>query len=192
MRWFWIDKFVEFESGQRAVALKNVTLGEPHVNDYVPGRALLPPSLVLEGLAQTGGVLVAEAKQFEHRVVLAKVSRASFPRDPRPGDCLEYTALLEQIQPDGAIVDANAHVNGTLVAQTKMVFAHLGQEVTATLFDPAELLQMLKLWRLFEVGHGPDGLPLKVPDSLQSHTISTETGRLLHAVPPSLREGRTR
>jgi len=168
MRWFWIDKFVEFQSGRRAVALKNVTLGELHVSDYFPGRATLPASLVLEGLAQTGGVLVAEANQFEHRVVLAKVSRASFPHDPRPGDCLNYTALLEQVQPDGAIVEASAHVDETLVAQAKLVFAHLGQDVVDSLFDPAELLQMLHLWRLFEVGRGADGLPLKVPSKFHA------------------------
>ena len=168
MRWIWIDKFVEFESGRRAVARKNVTLGELHVSDYFLGPATLPSSLVLEGLAQTGGILVAEANQFEHRVVLAKVSCASFLRDPRPGDCLNYTALLKQIQPDGAIVEASAHVDRTLVAQAKLVFAHLGQDVVDSLFDPAELLQMLHLWRLFDVGCGTDGLPLQIPSKLHA------------------------
>ena len=161
MRWFWIDKFVEFESGQRAVAHKNVTLGESHVSDYFPGRVTLPPSLILEGLAQTGGILVAEANQFEHRVVLAKVSRATFTHDPLPGDCLNYTAILEQIQPDGAIVNASAHINEQCVTEAKLMFAHLKQEVVTDLFKPAELLQMLQLWNLFEVGRGPDGTPVK-------------------------------
>jgi len=165
MRWFWIDQFVEFESGSRAVAHKNVTLGEVHVSSYVPGQAVLPTSLIVEGFAQTGGILVAEANHFAHRVVLAKVSRASFSRDARPGDCLVYTARLEQIQDDGAIVSADARVaqGDELVAEAKLVFAHLGQEIAESLFDPQELWRLLQLWKLYEVGQGPDGLPLKVP-----------------------------
>ena len=155
MRWFWIDQFVEFESGSRAVAHKNVTLGEVHVSSYVPGQAVLPTSLIVEGFAQTGGILVAEANHFAHRVVLAKVSRAS----------LVYTARLEQIQDDGAIVSADARVaqGDELVAEAKLVFAHLGQEIAESLFDPQELWRLLQLWKLYEVGQGPDGLPLKVP-----------------------------
>ncbi len=175
MRWFWIDKFVEFQSGQRAVAQKNVTLGEPHVSDYFPGRATLPSSLILEGLAQTGGILVAEANQFEHRVVLAKVSRATFAHDPLPGDCLNYTAILEQIQPDGAIVNATAHINERCVTEAKLMFAHLKQEIVADLFEPAELLQMLQLWNLFEVGRGPDGRPLNIPTKLQAEAATKKS-----------------
>ena len=60
MRWIWIDRFVEFESGKRAVAIKNVTLAEDHLHDHFPGWPTMPNSLITEGLAQTGGLLVGE------------------------------------------------------------------------------------------------------------------------------------
>jgi 3-hydroxymyristoyl/3-hydroxydecanoyl-(acyl carrier protein) dehydratase len=52
MRWFWVDRFEEFVRCRRAVAIKAVTLAEEHLHDHFPGAALVPNSLVLEGLAQ--------------------------------------------------------------------------------------------------------------------------------------------
>ena len=80
MRWIWIDKFVEFESGRRAVAVKNVTLAEEHLHDHFPGYPVMPPSLMIEGMAQTAGILVGEARNFSEKVILAKVKRATFNR----------------------------------------------------------------------------------------------------------------
>jgi len=44
MRWFWIDKFVEFESGKRAVAIKNLSMAEEHLHDHFPGFPVMPPA----------------------------------------------------------------------------------------------------------------------------------------------------
>ena len=46
MRWIWIDRFEEFESGKRAVAIKNVSLAEEHLHDHFPGRPVMPNSLL--------------------------------------------------------------------------------------------------------------------------------------------------
>ena len=54
MRWFWIDRFVEFVPGSHAKAVKNVTLAEEHLHDHFPGFPVMPGSLMLEGMAQTG------------------------------------------------------------------------------------------------------------------------------------------
>jgi 3-hydroxyacyl-[acyl-carrier-protein] dehydratase len=61
MRWFWIDRFDEFVRGRHATAVKNVSLAEEHMHDHFPGAALMPNSLIVEGMAQTAGLLVAEA-----------------------------------------------------------------------------------------------------------------------------------
>src|SRR4051812_31658678 len=61
MRWIWIDKFLEFRSGQFARAIKNLTLAEEHLHDHYPGYPVMPASLIIEGLAQTGGILGGEA-----------------------------------------------------------------------------------------------------------------------------------
>ena len=179
MRWFWIDKFVEFESGQRAVAVKNVTLGEQHVSDYFPGDAVLPASLVIEGLAQTGGVLVAEARGFERRVVLAKVSSATFHRDARAGDQLRYTTTIGKIDMAGAIVSGRAEIDGVKAAEAKLVFAHLGHDIDVELFQPVDLLKMLQLWQLFNVGRQADGSPLSIPDHLRETDHGSEVTTVL-------------
>ena len=85
MRWFWIDKFIEFESGKRAVAVKNLTMAEEHLHDHFPGYPCMPYSLMIEGMAQTAGILVGEARNFEEKVILAKIKRASFTGLARPG-----------------------------------------------------------------------------------------------------------
>ncbi len=64
MRWFWIDRFEEFDKGRRATAIKNVALSEEHLHDHFPGFAVMPASLIVEGLAAAylgqlgGGVMV--------------------------------------------------------------------------------------------------------------------------------------
>ena len=86
MRWIWIDRFVEFEHGKSARAIKNLSLAEDYFADHFPGCPVMPASLILEGLAQTGGILVGEANQFREKVVLAKVNRAVFHREHLPGE----------------------------------------------------------------------------------------------------------
>ena len=88
MRWFWIDRFTEFVCTQRATAIKTVSLSEEHVHDYVPGFPMMSVSFVVEGLAQTGGLLVGQASDWRNKVVLAKAPKAVFHDHPRPGDCL--------------------------------------------------------------------------------------------------------
>ena len=78
MRWIWIDKFLEFRSGQFARTIKNLTLAEEHLHDHFPGYPVMPATLIIEGLAQTGGILVGEAGSFAEKVILAKISRAEF------------------------------------------------------------------------------------------------------------------
>ncbi len=56
MRWFWIDRFEEFVRGKHAVTVKNVTYGEEPLDDYMPGHPHYPHSLIIEGMAQTGGL----------------------------------------------------------------------------------------------------------------------------------------
>ncbi len=92
MRWIWIDHFELFESGKRAVAIKNVTQAEDHLHDHFPGYPVMPASLLIEGMAQTAGILVGEAKQFCEKVILAKIKRAVFHSLVLPGDQVRHEA----------------------------------------------------------------------------------------------------
>ena len=67
MRWIWLDRFAEFVPGQRAVGVKNVTLAEDHLHDHFPGFPIMPASLMIEGMAQTAGILVGQARDFAER-----------------------------------------------------------------------------------------------------------------------------
>lgn len=126
MRWIWIDKFVEFTSGRRAVAVKNVTLAEEHLHDHVPGYPVHPPTLMIEGLAQTAGVLVGEVFDFQEKVILAKVTRATFHRHVLPGDQIRFEAnVLGDIRPEGASIEGRITCGGDLVAEIELMFAHL-------------------------------------------------------------------
>ncbi|MBX3440982.1 MAG: beta-hydroxyacyl-ACP dehydratase [Planctomyces sp.] len=125
MRWFWIDRFLDFESGKSARAVKNVTLSEEHLHDHYPGYPVMPGSLILEGMAQTGGILLGETHQFQHVVILAKVPKLAFHSRVRPGDTLIYSARLIEAREEGGLVEIDAHCGDRLVANCEIVFAHL-------------------------------------------------------------------
>ena len=101
MRWIWIDKFVEFESGRRAVAVKNVTAAEEHLHDHFPGFPVMPECLMIEAMAQTAGILVGQASNFQEKVILAKINKAVFFDYVTPGDSLRIEARIETISPAG-------------------------------------------------------------------------------------------
>jgi 3-hydroxyacyl-[acyl-carrier-protein] dehydratase len=167
MRWFWIDRFTEFESGRTATAIKNVSLAEEHLHDHFPGAPLMPNALVIEGVAQTAGLLVAEHSAFVERVVLAKVARARFHFSATPGDTLVYRATIDEILKEGAIVSGTSHVGPRLQAEVQLFFAHLNEATAGKwLFDPASLLAMLNLLGVFEVGRDAQGQPLRIPSTL--------------------------
>lgn len=127
MRWFWIDRFIEFESGKRCVAVKNVTLAEEHLHDHFPGFPVMPGSLIIEGMAQTGGILLGETHQFEHIVILAKIPKTVFHSWACPGDTLHYTAELLEARDEGGMVSVKATCGERLVAEAEIVFAHVDQ-----------------------------------------------------------------
>lgn len=125
MRWIWIDKFIEFQSGSHATAVKNVTLAEDHLHDHFPGFPVMPGSLMIEGMAQTGGILLGEKNQFRHIVILAKVPNVTFHSWVTPGDQIHYTARLLDARDEGGTVACEARVGQRLVAEAEIMFAHL-------------------------------------------------------------------
>ena len=134
MRWIWIDKFTDFQSGKRAVAIKNVSLAEEHLHDHFPAYPVMPASLIVEGMAQTAGILVGEARNFEEKVILAKVKRARFLREVRPGDRLEYEATIEQVTEEAAMTSGKVSVDGELLGEIDIVFSHIDNNLSGLVF----------------------------------------------------------
>src|SRR3984957_5061429 len=104
MRWIWIDRFLEFVPGKSAKAVKNLSTTEDVFADHFPGYPVMPGTLILEGLAQTGGILAGQANDYREKVVLAKVPRANFYREALAGEELIYEVELLHIRPEGAAV----------------------------------------------------------------------------------------
>ena len=165
MRWFWIDRFEEFVRGSRAVAIKNVSLAEEHLHDHFPGLPLMPNSLVVEGMAQTAGLLVADAIDFTRRVVLAKVAAPTFHFVAQPGDSLRFEASVMDIKAAGSLMKVSSTIGDNLQGEAELFFAHLEPgEGVPTLFEPDELLTWLDHLKIFDVGKDQEGKPLVRPD----------------------------
>ena len=156
LRWMWIDRFVEFERGVRAVAIKNVSLAEDHLHDHFPGYPTMPATLLIEGMAQTGGVLVGDAFDFKEKVILAKVAKAVFHREARPGDQLLLTAeVVDRIRPEDATISGKIETSdGRLIAEISLLFVHLDNSQTTEEYGDGnfvfheEFLRMLKITRM--------------------------------------------
>jgi 3-hydroxyacyl-[acyl-carrier-protein] dehydratase len=164
MRWFWLDRFTSFQTGKEATAIKNVALDEEALDDYLLGFPYLPSTLIIEGLAQLGGILVGQSIQFSKPVVLAKVVKAEFFRPARPGDQLHYHAKVESLQAEGGLVSCTSHLGDHLQAEVQLMFAFLvGRFAGQTLFKPEELSTMLRLMGYYDVAVDEAGQPLPLP-----------------------------
>jgi 3-hydroxyacyl-[acyl-carrier-protein] dehydratase len=166
MRWFWIDRFLEFERGRRAVAIKGVALSEEQFDGYSPGFPVMPASLIIEGMAQTAGILVGEMEGFSQRVVLAKIGKAVFHRPAMPGDTLRYEARIADIKGDGALTTVTGHVGDELLAEAELMFAFLDDRFpSGPLFEPVDFVAMLRAFHVYDVGRTAEGQPLELPSS---------------------------
>jgi len=129
MRWIWIDKFIEFDSGKRAVAIKNVTLAEEHLHDHFPGFCVMPETLMIEAMAQTAGILVGEARKFQEKVILAKIKKAAFFDYVRPGDTLKLEAKIESITAEAATTSGKITCQERTIAEIDLMFSHIDKNL---------------------------------------------------------------
>jgi len=155
MRWIWIDKFVEFTPRTSATAVKNVTLAEEYLHDLYPNFPIVPHSLIVEGMAQTAGILVGEARNFAEKVILAKIGRATFHRLVRPGDTITYNARIDQLSEQGASITGTVTVGPSkdLVAEIELMFSHIDQNLAGLRFPEhnfvftEQFTELLKTYR---------------------------------------------
>ena len=134
MRWIWIDRFVEFTPGVEAKAVKNVSLAEEHLHDHWEDYPLMPVSLMIEGMAQTAGILVGQARDFKEKVILAKISKAEVAECVLPGDQLTYHAELQAITDQAASTHGTVLKNGRRIGRIDLMFSHIDQNLAGTKF----------------------------------------------------------
>ena len=161
MRWIWIDKFTEFTPRTSATAVKNVSLAEEHLHDLYPAFPIVPHSLIVEGMAQTAGILVGEARNFTEKVILAKIGRASFHRLVRPGETITYAARIEQLGEQGASIHgtvtatAAGQTQPEKVADIELMFSHIDQNMAGLEFPEHNFVfteQFTELLRTYRSG----------------------------------------
>jgi 3-hydroxyacyl-[acyl-carrier-protein] dehydratase len=154
MRWMWVDRFVEFESKKSAKSVKTLSLAEDHFAQHFPGYPVMPVSLMLEGLAQTGGILLGEANDFQEKVVLAKIGNARFSREALAGETLSYSTELIDLRSEGGTVQGKVHIGDELIGEAEIMFMHLDKSRAGAVFGDknfifaGELGNLLGLSRL--------------------------------------------
>lgn len=118
-----IDRILEVEPGRRAVAIKNVSLDEPFLQGHFPREPVMPSLLILEALAQTGGIAFLSSLQGEGVPYLAKVETFRIDGEVLPGDSLILEAEIEHVFSNLAKVKVRARVGEQKVAEGVMVLA---------------------------------------------------------------------
>ncbi len=127
-----VDRILEVEKGKSIVALKNVTYNEPFFQGHFPGYKVMPGVLIIEALAQAGGVLLYHSiSDPEKKIVfLSKINNTKFRRPVVPGDQLIIKVQLLKVKNKFCYITGKAYVDEDVVAEA---------EIMASLIDVEEL-----------------------------------------------------
>ena len=127
MRWMWIDTIVTYEPDRRLVAIKNVSLAEEHLHEHfpakdgLPAQPVMPASLMIEGMAQTAGVMcIALTSSTPKKVFFMTIDKAKFRKPVLPGDTVEYHMNKIANRRTMWWYRGEAKVNGQVVAEAEV------------------------------------------------------------------------
>ena len=128
-----VDRVVEFEAHKRVLGVKNVTINEPFFQGHFPGHPVMPGVLVIEALAQAGGLLTQLSHQVDGTLgegkffYLVKIDNAKFSRMVVPGDQLQLEVTLKRVIRNMAMYTGIARVDGEQVACAEILCAEAKQ-----------------------------------------------------------------
>ena len=118
-----IDRIIEIEGSKRVVGVKNVTINEPFFQGHYPGDPIMPGVLIIEALAQVGGVLLSQELKHKGKVaVLLSLDKVKFRRAVRPGDQMILEAEALRVRSNSGHVKGRARVAGEVVAEAEIKF----------------------------------------------------------------------
>lgn len=120
-----VDRILEYEENQRIVGLKNVTINEPFFQGHFPGVPIMPGVMILESMAQVGGVLVFKAlpEREKKLVFFVGVEKARFRKPVHPGDQLRIEMVVTRAKKRIGRLSGKAFVDSELVAQADIMFS---------------------------------------------------------------------
>jgi len=115
-----VDRIIEMEEGKRIVGIKNVTMNEEFFQGHFPGNPVMPGVLMVEGFAQTLGILVMEPGMGK-TAYFASIENAKFRKPVVPGDQLVYEVEIEKMRRSMVKANAVAKVDGNVVASATIM-----------------------------------------------------------------------
>lgn len=117
-----IDRVVEFEPAKRLVAIKNVTINEPCFQGHFPGYPIMPGVLVVEAMAQAGGIILMHElpDRAEKLIVFTGIERAKFRRPVVPGDQLRIEIGVLSFRTRAGRIEGKAYVDGKLACEATL------------------------------------------------------------------------
>lgn len=119
-----VDKVVAIDlEANTIIAQKNVTFNEEFFQGHFPGAPIMPGVLMLEALAQTGGILVHQKGFTDKSAVILNVSNAKFRNPVKPGDVLMIHAEGVYVSSKGGRIKGRAMVNGKIAVEAELAFA---------------------------------------------------------------------
>lgn len=118
-----VDRVVHFEAGKRIVGVKNVTINEPFFQGHYPGHPIMPGVLIVEAMAQVGGLLLMDAVENpdEKVVYFMSLDNVKWRRPVTPGDQLVFELELLQLRRSVCRMRGEGYVNGQLVAEAELM-----------------------------------------------------------------------
>ena len=122
-----VDRIIDYVPGEKVVGIKNVTYNEPYFPGHIPGKPLMPGVLIIESMAQVGGVLLTLLPGMKGTFfAFAGIDKARFRRPVIPGDRLMMTVELLAFKRERiAKMQGQALVDGELVAEAEMMFSRM-------------------------------------------------------------------
>ncbi|MDX1933588.1 MAG: 3-hydroxyacyl-ACP dehydratase FabZ [Capsulimonadales bacterium] len=124
-----VDRILEVEPGKRIVAEKNVTMNEPFFVGHFPGHPIMPGVLIIEMLAQVGGVMQLLVEEHQGKLAyLAGIEKARFRKPVLPGDTVRAEITMLKERSGMGWVKATAHVAGKLVCEADIAFALVARD----------------------------------------------------------------
>jgi len=114
-----VDKIIEFTPGEALVGIKNVTINEPFFQGHFPGHPIMPGVLIIEGMAQAGGIMLLNQldNPQDYVAYFASIDNVKFRKPVMPGDTLRYELKVISLKRSLAKMHGDTYVNGEKVAE---------------------------------------------------------------------------